>query len=482
MLVGMNAPLPGLAAVLPPHRGKTAPQESFPVALRWLAGGHRAAILRFYGYVRAADDWADLPDPGLSVADRLAGLHRLATAAERDLAAIPAALAAFKALLPAFEADARGDLPTDLATALATCRASSVPVGRFLLDLHGESPLTYPAADALCLSLQLLNHLDDSPADRARWGRAYLPTAALPAIHTVLPRLLAEAAPLPQLLRAPGLRRQAAATVMAAQRQAAALADGRPFGLRDRLACARAALVPARPPRPRLSGSFRLALPLLPADARAAIAGVYAHARAWDALADEAGDLTALHAWHDRLTGLAEGRFPADLPPDFLALLTRYRLPLPPFLALLDGLISDLTAPPQAPDRAALLLYCDRVAGAVGTLILAALGIEDDALARSAGRALQLTNILRDLDADAATGRVYLTRADLPALVPEVEALYADCTARLAARRFRGRWGVAVMIGLYRRLFRRLQAQAFAPGGRLTGVDRLAVLLRGGRG
>lgn len=482
MLLRMNAPLPGLAAVLPPRPGKTADQESFPVALRWLAGGHRAALLSFYRFARAADDWADLPDPDLSDADRLAGLARLHEAAQRALAPQPAALTAFNALFPAFAADARGDLPTDFDTALAACRASSVPVGHFLLDLHGESPLVRPAADALCLALQLLNHLEASPADQARWGRAYLPPETLPAVRAILPGLLADAAPLPLLLHSPGLRRQAAATVMAAHRQQSALAAGRRFGLRDRLACAGAALLPPALPRPRLSGSFRLALPLLPKDARAAVAGVYAYARAWDALADEAGDLPALLAWRDRLTALADGQVPADLPPDFLALLTRFRLPLPPFLALLDGVISDLAAPPQYPDRATLLLYCDRVAGAVGELILAALGVEEAALARNAGRALQLTNILRDLDADADAGRVYLSRADIPALVPEIEALYADSAARLAARRFRGRWAVSVMIGLYRRLFLRLQARNFAPGTRLSSGDRLAVLLRGEAG
>lgn len=478
----MNAPPLGLAAAAPPRPGKRADQESFPVALRWLAGRERMAIQAFYGYARAADDWADSPDPALTVADRLAGLARLAAAARRDLAAYPAALTALEALMPAFGAEAQNLLPTNLPDVFTACRASSVPVGRFLLDLHGESPLVYPAADALCLALQLLNHLDDPPADRARWGRAYLPSDCLPAVRAAVPRLLDQAAPLPILLRTPGLRRQAAATVKAAQRHWAAQQQGRRLGWRDALACAAAAAFPPRQPRPRLRGSFRLALPLLPPGARAAVAGVYAVARRWDALADEAGDLAALVAWRDRLDALAGGRVPADLPPDFLALLTRYRLPLAPFQALLDGVISDLTAPPQAPDPAALLLYCDRVAGAVGTLILAALGIKDDDLARSAGRALQLTNILRDLDPDAAAGRCYLPRAAVAATVPQVAALYTESRARLAARPFAGRRALRVMIALYYRLFLRLCATGFAPGTRLALLDRLRALTEGVRG
>ncbi len=478
----MNAPPLGLAAAVPPARGKRADQESFPVALRWLAGRERRAIEAFYWFARAADDWADTPDPALTVADRLAGLARVQGVARRDLAAYPVALTALDALMPAFEAAARGQLPTNLPDVLAACRASSVPVGRFLLDLHHESPLVRPAADALCLALQLLNHLDDAPADRARWGRAYLPPDCLPGVRATIPRLLAQAAALPHLLRAPGLRRQAAATVRAAERHWAAHQQGRRLGWRDGLACAWAAALPPSLPRAPLRGSFRLALPLLPRQARAAIAGVYAIARAWDALADEAGDLAGLLAWQARLAALAEGRVPADLPTAFLALLTRHRLPLAPFQALLDGVISDLTHPPQALDLAALHLYCDRVAGAVGDLLLAALGVDDPPLARSAGRALQLTNILRDLDPDAAMGRCYLPRDALAGIVPQVAALYADSVARLSAQPFAGRRALRVMIALYHRLFLRLCANGFAPGTRLAWPDRLRALTEGVRG
>ncbi len=495
MLCPMRASFLSLTAKPPSLSGKTARQESFPVALRWLAGRERAAILAFYRSARSADDWADRADPALTIPARLDGLAHVAAEARTALAFCPPAVEAFEALLPAFEADARGHLPEAYEGAVVACRASSEPVGRFLLRLHGESPLLFAASDALCLLLQLLNHLSDDGGDTLRWGRPYLPEGAVPALTALLPALLRQAEALPLLIQSPGLRRQAAATVMAARRQMQALNAGRRLGVADALASAWSACFPPRMPPPRLSGSFRAALPLLPHDARQAVALVYAFARQWDSWADDENDTVAaqerLRAWRQAVAALGEGRWIAPLPVEFLALITRYRLPLPPFLALLDGMLSDLHAPIFAPDASALSLYCDRVAGAVGSLILAALGVEDDALARAAGRALQLTNILRDLEADAAQGRVYLPRdawggAEPDAgnvrqfaafLIPEVEAAYAEAFARLKAHRFAGRRAVWAMVALYHRLYRRLRAENFAPGTSVRRRDGVRVLL-----
>ncbi|KJV08969.1 hypothetical protein VZ95_14385 [Elstera litoralis] len=255
-------------------------------------------------------------------------------------------------------------------------------------------------------------------------------------------------------------------------------------------------MVPPDLPRPRLSGSFRAALPLLPREARKAVALVYRFARDWDCWADEAVDPVAAEArladWRQAVAALAEGIWTAPLPAEFVALVTRYRLPIPPFLALLDGILSDLRAPIDAPPAADLALYCDRVAGAVGELILAALGVDDPALAQAAGRALQLTNILRDLEADAAQGRIYLPQeawdGRAPAatdlrwaaafLVPQVEAAYAEAFARLAEKPFAGRRAVWAMVALYHRLFLCLRAADFASGTRVRRRDRVQVLLR----
>jgi phytoene synthase len=88
------------------------------------------------------------------------------------------------------------------------------------------------------------------------------------------------------------------------------------------------------------------------------------------------------------------------------------------FLAIIDGMEMDIDADLRAPDWATLDLYCDRVASAVGRLSVHIFGIEPepgDRLAHHLGRALQLTNILRDLDEDAAMGRLYLPREALAA-------------------------------------------------------------------
>ena len=88
------------------------------------------------------------------------------------------------------------------------------------------------------------------------------------------------------------------------------------------------------------------------------------------------------------------------------------------FIAVIDGMEMDVIADIRAPDRATLDLYCDRVACAVGRLSVRVFGMEREAglaLAHHLGRALQLTNILRDLDEDASLGRLYLPREALQA-------------------------------------------------------------------
>ena len=86
------------------------------------------------------------------------------------------------------------------------------------------------------------------------------------------------------------------------------------------------------------------------------------------------------------------------------------------FIAIIDGMEMDVIADIRAPDQPTLDLYCDRVACAVGRLSVRVFGMEHDAgiaLAHHLGRALQLTNILRDLDEDASLGRLYLPREKL---------------------------------------------------------------------
>ena len=159
--------------------------------------------------------------------------------------------------------------------------------------------------------------------------------------------------------------------------------------------------------------SFYRGMRVLPADRRATMYAVYAFCRAVDDIADEEGGLSekvaGLNAWRARIAALYAGGAGDDPVTRVLrAAIERFHLRQPDFLAVIDGMQMDAEAPIVAPDLGVLDLYCDRVASAVGRLSVRAFGDKSEAADRVAhhlGRALQLTNILRDLPEDAARGR-----------------------------------------------------------------------------
>ncbi|MGH7114391.1 MAG: squalene/phytoene synthase family protein, partial [Stellaceae bacterium] len=161
--------------------------------------------------------------------------------------------------------------------------------------------------------------------------------------------------------------------------------------------------------------------------------------------------LAALAAWRDEIAALYAGR-PRHLVAHALHdPMLRYRLRREDFLAVIDGMEMDAREDIRAPDLATLDLYCARVASAVGHLSVHIFGDSSQAAHRVAdalGRALQLTNILRDLDEDARRGRLYLPREILvrhgvrdidPAVVMRHPALQAVCreVAAIAQAHFR---------------------------------------------
>lgn len=161
--------------------------------------------------------------------------------------------------------------------------------------------------------------------------------------------------------------------------------------------------------------SFYRGMKVLPPDRRHAMYAIYAFCRIVDDIADDPGDfankLPELRAWRGRVADLYHGR--ADMP--VTRVLARavgaFRLRQDDFLAVIDGMQMDAERAIVAPDMQTLLLYCDRVAGAVGRLSVRAFGdasAEADEVARALGRALQFTNILRDIQEDAERGRLYL--------------------------------------------------------------------------
>ena len=175
--------------------GKGHRNENFPVASFLIHPRHRGAILAFYNFVRTADDIADhaalAPQEKLDLLDRLnAGL-----AGENDDDAVAVRLRdalAERALSPrhaqdllaAFKLDVTKLRYRDWDDLIGYCSLSAMPVGRFVLDVHGESSSTWPANDALCAALQIINHLQDCKDDYRDLDRVYVPLDLLAAQGT----------------------------------------------------------------------------------------------------------------------------------------------------------------------------------------------------------------------------------------------------------------------------------------------------------
>jgi squalene synthase HpnC len=172
--------------------GKGHRDENFPVASWLIAPRHRAAILAFYNFVRTADDIAD--HARLSADDKLAHLNALeadldgkgnrnpeAVALRDVIAAKGLTLRHAKDLLTAFRLDVTKLRYPNWDELIEYCSFSAMPVGRYVLDVHGESRATWPANDALCAALQIINHLQDCREDFRSLDRVYVPLDALAA-------------------------------------------------------------------------------------------------------------------------------------------------------------------------------------------------------------------------------------------------------------------------------------------------------------
>jgi hydroxysqualene synthase len=192
--------------------GKGHRDENFPVASFLIHPRHRGVILAFYNFVRTADDIADhatlVAPEKLKLLDRLgAGLigeNNDDTAAVRLRDALAErALSPRHAqdLLAAFKLDVTKLRYRDWDDLIGYCSLSAMPVGRFVLDVHGESRGTWPANDALCAALQIINHLQDCKDDYRNLDRVYVPQELL-AAHGIDVEALGEARASPALLAA----------------------------------------------------------------------------------------------------------------------------------------------------------------------------------------------------------------------------------------------------------------------------------------
>jgi squalene synthase HpnC len=172
--------------------GKTHRDENFPVASWIIHPRHRALILAFYNFVRTADDIADhaglderqkLGYLDLLEAELLGGGQSQPEAVNLRRALAERSMAPRHALdvLIAFRMDVTKLRYETWDEVIHYCRYSAMPVGRFMLDVHGESTSTWVASDALCAGLQINNHLQDCGKDYRNLNRVYLPRDALAA-------------------------------------------------------------------------------------------------------------------------------------------------------------------------------------------------------------------------------------------------------------------------------------------------------------
>ncbi len=173
--------------------GKGRHDENFPVGSLLIRRALRPHVHAFYAFARNGDDIAD--DPALDAADKIARLDQMeavlvgratggspsATALRRSLEETGVTSKHARDLLVAFRQDATKQRYANWDELLDYCRHSAMPVGRHVLDLHGEEPSTYAPSDPLCAALQIINHLQDGSKDLAALDRCYLPQDMLDA-------------------------------------------------------------------------------------------------------------------------------------------------------------------------------------------------------------------------------------------------------------------------------------------------------------
>jgi hydroxysqualene synthase len=258
------------AATVETPSGKGRGDENFPVGSWLIRRDLRVHVHAFYRFARNADDIAD--SPVLSADEKIGRLDRMAAILDGDPGTDSPAAAAMRAslattgvtathchdVLHAFRQDAVKLRYRDWDDLMEYCRYSAAPVGRQLLDLHGEGRHTWPASDALCAALQVLNHLQDCADDYRNLDRVYVPLGDLaaegctvealaapalsPALRRVLDRLLdntealiATASGLPPGVASRGLRWESSVIVALAGRLARRLRRFDPLAGRVKL-------------------------------------------------------------------------------------------------------------------------------------------------------------------------------------------------------------------------------------------------------
>ncbi len=265
----MPSATPNSFAAVETPSGKDTAYENFPVGSWLLPAPLRPHIAKFYAFARAIDDIAD--NPKLAADDKVRRLDGFENALKGHEAGGPAFATAYRMreslketgvpadhcsdLIAAFKQDATKLRYRDWDDLMGYCRLSAAPVGRYLLDLHGGSSDGYGPSDALCMALQVINHLQDCKDDYLSLDRVYLPGdwmgeqgvevkelasgRASTGLRRVLDRcleatgaLMADAAALPAGLKSRRLAMESAAIIEIAHRLIGRLGKGDPLGPR----------------------------------------------------------------------------------------------------------------------------------------------------------------------------------------------------------------------------------------------------------
>jgi hydroxysqualene synthase len=250
--------------------GKDKADENFPVGSWLIRKNLRAHVHAYYSFARNADDIADHAE--LSPAEKISRLDTMeavligereegspsALRLRESLAQSGVSAMHARELLIAFRQDANKTRYANWAELLDYCRYSAAPVGRYVLELHGESENTWPASDALCASLQVLNHLQDCAEDLRSLDRCYVPQDWLalhgvrtddiarnktePGLRATFDDMLREtqklnlaASALPGLVKARRLRVETATIASIARRLTGRLEKGDPLATRVKL-------------------------------------------------------------------------------------------------------------------------------------------------------------------------------------------------------------------------------------------------------
>lgn len=268
--------------------------------------------------------------------------------------------------------------------------------------------------------------------------------------------------------------------------------------------------VDTSPAQTASGSSFYAAMRILPREQREAMFHIYSFCRKVDDIADSDGPraerLEALAQWRRDIDALYAGN-PSPRVAPYQSAVKQFGLKREDFIAIIDGMEMDVPAEIRAPDEATLDLYCDRVASAVGRLSVRVFGLSEEdgiALSYNLGRALQLTNILRDIDEDAGIGRLYLPRELLDAagiassdpqivaadpnvpkvcapIVAWVKVYFAKADEIMARYPRNVVRAPRIMSKYYQEILKRLLARGFAPPRqpvKLSKATKMSILLR----